>query len=389
VALPKGVSRKGVHWVEPSLVAEVELADWNANAILRQASLHGLRDDKSAREVVYDRRSRAPIASAAHPEKTAPRHEQTAPKEAGAASPERARDGSLLFEGVRLTHPDRVLYPGTALTKLDVARYYAAASDWALPHLSRRLLTLVRSPGGPDKRPFYQRHIGAEAPEAIKRFEIAEERRTEIYPYIENLAGLVALAQMGVLEIHPWGSRVEKLETPDRITFDLDPDPGSPWPRVTEAAVGVREALLEIGLKSFAKTTGGKGLHVVVPLTPKLGWDEVKAFAKWVADSLVAQSPGQFTANMAKKARGGRIYLDYLRNSRGATAVGAYSPRARPGAPVSTPLFWEEVEKGVHPNGFAVETLPNRLASLGSDPWAEMGRLRQPVNAAVRRRVGI
>jgi bifunctional non-homologous end joining protein LigD len=182
-------------------------------------------------------------------------------------------------------------------------------------------------------------------PDVVGRVRITEKSSTDTYLVIENAAGLTAMVQLAMLEIHPWGSTAAKLETPDRITFDLDPDPGSPWPRVTEAAVGVREALLEIGLKSFAKTTGGKGLHVVVPLTPKLGWDEVKAFAKWVADSLVAQSPGQFTANMAKKARGGRIYLDYLRNSRGATAVGAYSPRARPGAPVSTPLFWEEVEK--------------------------------------------
>jgi bifunctional non-homologous end joining protein LigD len=194
---------------------------------------------------------------------------------------------------------------------------------------------------------------------------------------------------MDVLEIHPWGSTIGNLETPDRVTFDLDPDEGLPWPRVTEAAVEIREALLGIGLKSFAKTTGGKGLHVVVPLTPKLQWDEAKAFTKWVADTLVAQSPGQFTANQTKKARQGRIYIDYLRNGRGATAVGAYSPRARPGAPVSTPLFWEEVENGMRPEAFTVETVPDRLAKLGADPWAEIGKIRQSVSAAVRRHVGI
>jgi bifunctional non-homologous end joining protein LigD len=151
----------------------------------------------------------------------------------------------------------------------------------------------------------------------------------------------------------------------------------------------VREALLRIGLKSFAKTTGGKGLHVVVPLTPRLGWDEVKAFAKWVADSFVTQRPEDFTANMAKKARQGRIYIDYLRNGRGATAVAAYSPRARPGAPVSTPLSWEEVENGIRPGGLTVETVPNRVAGLASDPWAEMGAVRQSISAAVRRQIGI
>jgi bifunctional non-homologous end joining protein LigD len=294
----------------------------------------------------------------------------------------------VLFEDVRLTHPDRILYPGTTLTKLDVARYYAAVKDWALPHLTHRLPTLVRSPAVGQKT-FYQKHIGDEAPAALKRFELKDGAEPEIYPYVEDLPGLIALVQMGVLEIHPWGSRIEKLETPDRVTMDLDPDEGLRWERVTEAAVDVREALAGIGLKSFAKTTGGKGLHVVIPLTPKLGWDEVKAFAKWVADSLVAQRPQDFTANMAKRARRGRIYIDYLRNGRGATAVGAYSPRARPGAPVSTPVSWEEVEQGVRPDEFTVESVPQRLAALPSDPWAEINKIRQTISAAVRRQVGI
>jgi bifunctional non-homologous end joining protein LigD len=388
VVLPKGVSPKGVHWVEPRLVAEVEFADWTADAIRRQASFQGLREDKDAREVVYDRQSRTAVAPAAAREKSPAQPKQAAPKEAEPVRPQRARDGSLMFEGVRLTHPDRVLYSGTTLTKLDIARYYTAVSDWALPHLSRRVLTLVRSPAAGQKT-FYQKHIDAGAPAAINRFELDEEAGPEIYPYIEDLPGLIGLVQMGVLEIHPWGSRIEKLEMPDRVTFDLDPDEDLPWQRIAEAAVDVREALLRIGLKSFAKTTGGKGLHVVVPLTPKLGWDEVKAFAKWVADSFVTQRPEDFTANMAKKARQGRIYIDYLRNGRGATAVAAYSPRARPGAPVSTPLSWEEVENGIRPGGLIVETVPNRVAGLASDPWAEMGSVRQSISAAVRRQIGI
>jgi bifunctional non-homologous end joining protein LigD len=305
-SLPKGVSRKGVHWVEPRLVAEVEFADWTADAILRQASFQGLREDKDPREVVYDPRSRTAVVTDPPSKKAAARPTRSAPKEAEADTPQRARDGSLLFMGVRLTHPNRTLYPGTDLTKLDVARYYAAVSHWALPHLSRRLLTLVRAPAV-GMRTFYQKHIGAEAPEAIRRFELKDGAEPEMYPYIEDLPGLVGLVQMGVLEIHPWGSKVETLETPDRVTFDLDPDEGLAWQRVTEAAVDVREALHRIGLKSFAKTTGGKGLHVVIPLTPKLGWDEVRAFARWVADSFVAQRPEEFTANMAKRARQGRI----------------------------------------------------------------------------------
>jgi len=257
-----------------------------------------------------------------------------------------------------------------------------------LPNLVHRPLTLVRCPGGQGKPCFYQKHLGKGAPEAIGHIDITEDGETVAYPVIKDLAGLVGLVQMNVIELHPSGAGVDRLDTPDRITFDLDPDEGLAWPRVTEAAVDIRQALQAIGLQSFAKTTGGKGLHVVVPLQPKLGWDEVKAFTKWVADSFVAQSPERFTANQAKRARHGRIYIDYLRNSRGATAIGAYSPRARPGATVSTPLFWEEVEKGVRPEGFTVATVPQRLAGLDADPWAEIGKLRQSISAAVRRQVG-
>jgi bifunctional non-homologous end joining protein LigD len=208
---------------------------------------------------------------------------------------------------------------------------------------------------------FYQKHIGDEAPEAIRRFNIDGEKEPETYPYIEDLPGLIGLVQMGVLEIHPWGSRVTQLELPDRVTMDLDPDEGLPWERVTEAAIDLRDALAGLGLKSFVKTTGGKGLHVVIPLTPKLDWDQVKAFAKLIADSFVTQRPDTFTANMAKRARHGRIYIDYLRNGRGATAVGAYSPSARPGAPVSTPLFGRKSKTASNPM-----SSPSRLCRSGS-----------------------
>jgi bifunctional non-homologous end joining protein LigD len=379
VVLPRDAPRKGVHWVRPELVAEVEFAGWTADAILRHASFQGLRTDKSLREVVYDPR-KLPTAEQSTT--------QMRPTSIETDVAPRARDGSLSFEGVRLTHPDRVLYPDDALTKLDLARYYRAVADWALPNLVHRPLTLVRCPGGQRKPCFYQKHLGKGAPDAIGHIDITEDGETVAYPVIDNLAGLIGLVQMNVIELHPSGAGVEKLGTPDRITFDLDPDEGLAWPRVIEAAIEIREALLAIGLQSFVKTTGGKGLHVVVPLQPKLGWDEVKAFTKWVADQFVAQSPDRFTANQAKRARHGRIYIDYLRNSRGATAIGAYSPRARRGAPISTPLFWEEVEKGVRPEGFTVATVPQRLAALGTDPWAEIGKLRQSISAAVRRRIG-
>ena len=206
---------------------------------------------------------------------------------------------------------------------------------------------------------------------------------------IEDLAGLLSLVQIGVLEIHPWGSTVDKLEQPDRITFDLDPDEGLAWQRVTEAALDTREMLAGLGLQSFVKTTGGKGLHVVVPLMPRLGWDEVKAFTKAVVEDMAKHHPERYTANQLKRMRRGRIYLDYLRNGRGATAVAAYSTRARPGATVSTPLFWDEVEAGIRPEGFTVTTIPARLAGLKSDPWAEIGKLHQTISTATLRNFGL
>ncbi|MGD9616796.1 MAG: non-homologous end-joining DNA ligase [Alphaproteobacteria bacterium] len=300
-----------------------------------------------------------------------------------------ASDGSIIVEGVRLTNPDRVLYPEQGITKLALARYYGALRDWILPELRHRPLSLVRCPEGEGGTCFYQKHVGAGVPDSIGRVDIAEKSATRTYPVIEDLAGLVATAQIGVLELHPWGSTVAKLETPDRITFDLDPDIGLPWELVTEAAIELREALLSLGLESFPKTTGGKGIHIVVPIAPKLDWDAIKEFSRGIAERFAASHPDRFTTNVAKQARSGRIFIDYLRNSRGATAIAAYSPRARPGAPVATPLFWEEIENGVKPDGFTVATVPERLTGLGSDPWAEMPTLRQSISARARREIKI
>jgi bifunctional non-homologous end joining protein LigD len=297
--------------------------------------------------------------------------------------------GSATFAGVRLTHPDRVFYPEAGIGKVTLARYYQAIREWALPHLANRPLSLVRCPQGHTGECFYQKHIGSSVPDVVGRVEIAEKSVTGTYPVVENIAGLIAMVQMDVLEIHPWGSTVAQLETPDRVTFDFDPDVGLPWERVTEAAIAMREMLLGIGLRSFAKTTGGKGLHVVVPVASKLDWKAIEEFAKWVAGQFVKADPDRFTATMAKRARAGRIFIDYLRNSRGATAIGAYSPRARPGARVATPLFWEEVENGVKADAFTVATVPDRLAQLTSDPWADLPKLRQSISAKVRKEIGI
>jgi bifunctional non-homologous end joining protein LigD len=374
--LPPGAVVRGVHWTEPKLVAEIRYGSWTSDGVLRHAAFLGLREDKSANEVV----------------RPMPTETQAAPPSAAAAAaaPQRiavpiARDGSTTFEGVRLTHADRILYPAEGLTKLDLARYYAEVAEWALPHLARRLLSLVRAPNGVGGELFYQKHAGAAVPPAVRRIELDGE----IQLAIDDVAGLLSLVQIGVLEIHPWGSTVDKLEQPDRITFDLDPDEGLPWPRVTAAAFEMREVLTGIGLDSFVKTTGGKGLHVVVPLAPRLGWDEIKAFTKAVVEDMAAHHPDRYVVNQLKRMRKGRIYLDYLRNARGATAVGAYSTRARAGATVSTPLFWDEVEAGVRPTDFTVASVPARLWALKSDPWAEIGKLRQTITTAARKKYGL
>ena len=380
VTLPPGERRKDIHWTQPELVAEVEYACWTTDKLIRQSTFQGLREDKPLAEIVYDP-GKLPTAAVATPDPPATR---SAPAAQPAA---RLRDGSVMFEGVRLSHPDRALYAETGLSKQAVAQYYVDVARWALPHLAYRPLTIIRSTSGKGQRAFYQKHVGAGMPEQIKGYTVAGE--DEPFPIIEDVSGLVALVQMGVVEIHPWGSTIHDVERPDRITFDLDPDEGLPWQHVIEAAIDVREALDAIGLRSFVKTTGGKGLHVVVPLRPQLDWDAVKTFAKWVADRMHEERPDQFTANMSKQERRGRIYLDYLRNSRGATAVGAYSPRERAGTTVSAPLSWEEVESGVHPTAFTVATIPARLAALDVDPWAEIGQVRQTIAAKVRKHIGI
>ncbi|HLY46875.1 MAG TPA: DNA ligase D [Stellaceae bacterium] len=416
VAPPQGVSTRGVHWTEPRLVAQVRYGGWTTDGVLRHPAFLGLRDDKSPEEVVYESRDGDPrpadspltptlapragrgraVATPRQPAPLPARGEREGPgakrrEGEGPSEPAPRRDGSVDFAGVRLTNPGRVLYREEGITKLQLAQYYAAIEGWALPQLAHRPLSLVRCPEGYDKQCFYQKHLSSGVPDALGRVEIAEKEgaKPETYLVIENLAGLIGVVQMGVLEIHPWGSTVKKLETPDRITFDFDPDEGLPWEEVTAAAIEMREALSGIGLQSFAKTTGGKGLHVVVPVAPKLGWEAVKEFSKWVAERFAAAYPQRFTTNMAKRARTGRIFIDYLRNGRGATAIGAYSARARAGAPVATPLFWEEVEAGVKPAAFTVLSVPGRLAKLTSDPWAELPKLRQSLSARVRREVGI
>ena len=264
------------------------------------------------------------------------------------------------------------------MTKLGLASYYAQVAKWMLPHIIDRPLSLVRCPGGQGKMCFFQKHPAAETPPALLRVPVEEKDGVEDYVAVQDLEGLLSLVQISALEIHLWGSRRDRLEQPDRVIFDLDPDDKLPWPRVVEAAFEVREMLAKLDLTSFVKTTGGKGLHVVVPINPRRErWDAVKAFARRIADALVAKNSSLYVANMSKAARKGKIFVDYLRNDRGSTSIAPYSTRAKPGAPVSVPLTWDELTPALRSDHFHVGNISQRLDSLRRDPWNGIATLKQ------------
>jgi bifunctional non-homologous end joining protein LigD len=298
-------------------------------------------------------------------------------KIARAAEPARkAAPSEPVVEGVRLTHADRVLYPEQGATKLDLAAYYMAVADFILPHTADRPTTLVRCPGGLGEPCFYQKHVKYWAPAPVRRVKIQEKHKEGEYLVADSRAALVGLVQIGILEIHTWNSVVSCLERPSRLVFDLDPDTELPWEETVDAARLVRERLGEIGFESFVKTTGGKGLHVVVPILPGPCWDECAAFSRAVAEAIAARDR-RFITTMSKAKRQGKIFLDWLRNVRGATSVSAYSPRAKPGAPVSMPVSWEELGPKLRPADFNLNTVPDIVRGRKVDPWARYGKVRQ------------
>jgi bifunctional non-homologous end joining protein LigD len=288
-----------------------------------------------------------------------------------------------IVEGVRLTNPDKVLWHEQAITKGELADYYVAVAEFMLPHVAGRPVTMVRCPTGAEKKCFYQRHAASGVLEQLK--EVTIPGFDEPYLYIEDAAGLIAMVQMGTLEIHPWGVRVGAPDRPDRIIFDLDPDVGLGFADVIRAAIEIRQRLGALGLTSFVKTTGGKGLHVVLPIEPASDWRSAKAFAKDFSEVMAADAPERYLTRISKAEREGRIFIDYLRNDATSTAVGPYSTRSRPGAPVATPLEWEELGEALDPKAFTVETVPERLRALGGDPWAGMAdfaqRLPEPASS--------
>ncbi len=267
------------------------------------------------------------------------------------------------------------------MTKQMLADYYWAVAEWMLPHIADRPVSLVRCPEGSGSPCFFQKHVNHMLPKGIGSVDIADKNgKVEPYITLNTAEALAGLAQMGVLEVHPWGSRNESLEQPDRLIFDLDPDEALEWKVLAGAASDVRAKLKKMGLESFVKTTGGKGLHVVVPIEPELEWPAIKDFARGVVVDMEKANPALYLTKMTKSARVGKIYLDYLRNERGATSVAAYSPRARAGAPVSMPLSWSELKLAERPV-FRVAEFSEWKARLKKDPWKEMGDVKQRVKA--------
>ena len=370
--------RRGLVFVEPRLVAEVEFRGWTHDRRLRQAAFKGLREDKPASEVQLEMPRQNP--GGADPQAQTVR---TTNKKAG-ASMRPAKGGDIEFAGIKLTHPDRLLWEGQGLTKLGLAEYYAEVADTILPFITGRPLALVRCPNGHSGDCFYQKHSFAGLTDAVEIAHVEEKAgKAEEAIVIHDLRGLINLVQANVLEIHPWGARIDDIDHPDILIFDLDPGEGLEWTHVIEAAGEVRRRLLDLGIDSYVKTTGGKGLHVVSHLEPSADWDELKSFAHSIALAMERDEPSKYISTMAKKARGGKIFVDYLRNGRGATAVAAYSTRARPGAPISTPVRWDELGPELTPARFTVENIGRRLAALKSDPWEGFFLRPQNIKAGI------
>jgi bifunctional non-homologous end joining protein LigD len=349
--VPRAFARHA-KWIEPVLVAEVAFRGWTHDGMIRQGSFKGLREDKPARAIIRER----PM-----------------PK---AQAVKMANEDKDEIAGVHITHPDRIVFADQGVTKRELIEYYVAIADHMLPYIEGRPLALVRCPQGREKECFFQKHASPGWPDLFGKIRIKEKTRFDEYMYIEDLRGLVGAAQMGVLELHLWGSRVDDVEKPDRMVFDLDPDEGLDFGAVKQAAKDVKKRLEKIGLQSFPMVTGGKGVHVVVPLARKHGWDEHRAFAEALARVMADEEPGRFVANMAKKKRTGKIFIDYLRNQRGSTAIAPFSTRARKGAFVAMPVSWPGLARLENAHPASIKNAV-KLFARGKDPWAGYLKVRQ------------
>ncbi len=357
--VPADVRRQS-KFVKPELVAEVDFAGWTDDGYVRHGAFKGLRSDKPAKAVKKETPVAAKVASPS------------------VITIDKDRDhGTIEIAGVRVTHPNRIVFPGQKITKKRLAEYYLSIAPLILPHVANRPLSVVRCPAGADGDCFFQKHASPGFPDAFKPITIKDKEGKGEYLYIEDEKGLVAAVQMGVLELHIWGSHNKTLEKPDRIVFDFDPDEAVDFAQVKAAAIDMRERLKSLKLESFAMATGGKGIHVVVPLKPHDDWEDVKAFSEAMARHIAAEEPEKYLAEMSKARRKGRIFIDYLRNGRGATAIAPYSTRARGGAPVAWPVSWSGLAKLKSAHETTVANAAEAMRRDKTNPWQKYFAVEQ------------
>ncbi len=369
------------HWVKPQLVAEVSFAEWTPDGSVRHASYQGLREDKPAKSV---KRELAKAPPETEPPVTTPKTLAQAMRAPAAKTASPAKGGTADVEGVRITHPERVIDASTGHTKLDLARYYASIAEWMLPHMKSRPASLVRAPEGVGGELFFQKHADVRTMPGVKNLPGLWEGHGDLLE-VPTAKALVAAAQMNVIEFHTWNSVKQKVDKPDRMIFDLDPGEGVAFGQVREGAQLMRALLEELGLRCWLKTSGGKGLHVVVPISARLDYDTVKAFSQRVVQHLAATIPQRFVAKSGPSNRVGKIFVDYLRNGFNATTAAAFSARARPGLGVSMPIAWDELADVRSGAQWTISDARDRMSFQKTDPWADYGKCRQTLTAAMKR----
>jgi len=384
---PTGSEFRGVHWLKPALLAEVAFAEMTRDGSVRHAVFHGLRNDKPAEQITEETpkapraKGKSKGAAKAEPETKA------AVKPKAQSKPKAKLAVTKGNEQIRITHPERVIDATSGSTKMQLVEYYASVAEWILPHLLHRPVALVRAPEGIAGELFFQKNAEKLAIPGIE--SMGKEFAGQPVMMINNPEALIGAVQMSTIELHTWNATSADFQHPDRFVLDLDPDPALPWKAMVEATQLTQALLDELGLKSFLKTSGGKGIHLVVPLKPKDSWEAVKNFSQRIVQHMAHLMPDRFSAVSGPKNRIGKIFIDYLRNSQGATTIGAYAVRTREGLPVSVPIYRDEIFELKSANQWTIHNLHERLGELGDDPWEGYGKVKQTITAQMRKRLGM